>query len=71
MREKPPVLIAAEAHTDLTVFGIVAGILEGGHLYRSKSQAAAEQITRICQREQQRLLREYDNAVAATKGGEQ
>lgn len=59
---------AAEAHTDLTVFGIVASILEGGHLYRPGSNKSAQRIIDICHREQQRLLSEYDNAVGLITG---
>ena len=49
---------------DLTVFGIVVSMLEGGHLYRPSSQKNAQRIIDICHREQHRLLSEYDEAVA-------
>lgn len=54
--------MAAAAQSDLSVFAIVASIMEGSFLYRSTKtqQAAARKIVAICQAEQQRCLREYD-----------
>ena len=53
---------AARSHSDLNIFAAIVAILEGGCIYRSN--ATAQKIIGICQREQQKLLRDYDQAVA-------
>ena len=60
--KKAAVVAAAEALTDLNTFASVVTILEGGHLY--DGNAAAQKIIKICLREQQKRLREYDRAVS-------
>lgn len=54
---------ATNALVDLNTFATVVTILEGGHLYSWKSQAAAQRIINICKTEQQKRLNEYDRAV--------
>lgn len=65
MSKDDPVKIAAKAHTDLNVFASIVSILEGGSIYMPGSKEAARKIIRICHAEQQKRLRDYDNAVAA------
>ena len=60
--KKAAVKAAAQALSDLNTFAIVATILEGGHIH-SPSHAAAQKIIRICLREQQKRLGEYDSAI--------
>lgn len=60
---------AAKALSDLNTFAIVATILERGHLL--VPSRGAERIIKICEVEQQKLLRAYDRAIAksGTEGG--
>ncbi len=58
---------AAEAHTDLNTFGAVVTLLEGGHLYRSKSHATADRIIQMAKKYQQTCLRDYDAAIAKVR----
>lgn len=60
---------AAYAHSDLNTFGSIVTILEGGHLYMNRSEAAAKAIIAICKRQQQACLEIYDDAVTDSKGG--
>lgn len=53
---------ASKAHTDLNTFGSIITILEGGHLYSGTSHTAADKIIKLCKREMQRLLIEFDEA---------
>lgn len=62
MSKKSPARLAAEALCNLNTFAAVVTILEGGHLY-GNSSAASRRIIRICQQEQQRYLRAYDQAM--------
>lgn len=55
---------AAWAHTNLCLFATVVGIMEGGNI-KAESHAAAQRIIEIAQREQSKLLAQYDRAVAA------
>ena len=55
---------AAEAHSTLTVFAAVAALLEGGLVYCPEAYKAADQIIRIANSVQQRMLRKYDREVA-------
>ncbi|GEL42307.1 hypothetical protein MEX01_28980 [Methylorubrum extorquens] len=59
---------AVRAHTNLSTFATLVSILEGGHLYggNPRSDRAAQKIIDICKAEQQKLLRDYDTALAAT-----
>lgn len=66
----PEIKKAMHAHTDLTVFGAVIAILEGGCLYSPSSNTAAQQIINICQQEQQRHIRVVDAAMARQGKGE-
>ena len=60
---------AAKALSDLNTFAIVVSIMEGGHLHLNASNGTAERIIRICQREQQKLLKLHDAAVEKAGGG--
>lgn len=60
---KAAVKAAAEALADLNAFAIVVTILEGGAVH-APSHEAAEKIIKICHREEQKRLSEYDSAVA-------
>lgn len=51
----------AQAHTELNIFSVLTSILDGGHIYTNKSQKAANKIIAICNREQRRLIKIYDN----------
>ncbi|HZH10604.1 MAG TPA: hypothetical protein VEZ24_09550 [Microvirga sp.] len=65
--------LAAEALTNLTVYGSIVSILEGGTLYGNGSdiEGPRQQIIKICKREQQKWLRKYDAATALlSKGSE-
>jgi hypothetical protein len=63
VRKRDPIEKLTAGHTDLNVFAIVVTILEGGHLYDAASERAATRIITACKREQQRLLRLYDEGV--------
>ncbi|NTF67728.1 hypothetical protein [Rhizobium rhizogenes] len=63
--KKDPAEIAANAHTDLNTFGTIVTILEGGHLYCNESQSTAARIIKMCQAQQQYLLRLYDRSIEA------
>ncbi|OZI64591.1 hypothetical protein CAL20_02740 [Bordetella genomosp. 4] len=67
----PAIKKAMHAHTDLTVFGAVIAILEGGCLYEPLSNEAAQQIIKICKREQQRHIRAVDAALTLQETGKQ
>lgn len=54
---------AAQAHTDLNVFGAVVQLLEGG-LLSSDSQPDDFRIIRICNSAEQKALHRYDAALA-------
>lgn len=56
---------AMRAHTDLNTFEAVVAIMEGGCIYDAGSHAAVSKIIAICRKEQQRLLRKQDAALAA------
>ncbi|MBI2724623.1 MAG: hypothetical protein HYX42_00070 [Polaromonas sp.] len=60
---KSPITRAAEAHTNLNLFGVVQSILEGGHLYGGASGPAAQKIIAICKAEMRKHLIAYDKAV--------
>ncbi|MGO8401361.1 hypothetical protein ACC783_23815 [Rhizobium ruizarguesonis] len=65
--KKDPVQAAAEAHTDLNTFGSIISLLEGGHLYCTRSQKPAQRIIDLCKAQQARLLRDYDANVERAK----
>jgi hypothetical protein len=55
---------AAEAHSNLNTFGAIIALLEGGLLYGGGSQqSTAEQIIKLCKREQQRQLSKFDKEL--------
>jgi ABC-type arginine/histidine transport system permease subunit len=56
---------AANAHTNLSVFAVVKGVLESGALYGAGEQAAAAHISKLCDQAMQRQLKVYDKEVAA------
>lgn len=62
------VRLAAEAHTNLTVFHAVIRLLEGGTLYGARPQRPAQQIIKLCQRAAQSELAAYDRARSAING---
>lgn len=53
---------AVYAYSNLNTFGVIASILENGHLSGPQSQSA-ERILAICQKEMQRQLKLYDAAL--------
>lgn len=61
---------AMEAKTNLHIFGAVVALLEGGTLSGYTGNAHAR-IIKICQDEQQRLLKQMDKAVATAQKGAQ
>lgn len=62
-----PVDQTADAQVDIHVFGAVIAILEGGCLRSPKSDPTAQQIIRLCKRQQHKLLDIYDAARAKAK----
>lgn len=57
---------ACRAHTNLSTFEAVVGVLESGSVYGGVgSEKAAQRIIKIVRAEQQRLLTIHDAAVAA------
>jgi hypothetical protein len=61
---------ALRAHTNLSTFHAVIAVLEGGCVYSGVgSDKAAQQIINICKREQGRLLKIHDAALAKGDGG--
>jgi hypothetical protein len=54
-------------HTDLNTFAIIRTILEGGHIYDSRSSAAKSRIIAICNKECARLLDVHDQGLAELK----
>lgn len=61
-----PIQRAAEAHTNLTTFGSIISVLEGGSIYGGspRTDRAVSRIIRTCKDEQKRLINEYDDACA-------
>ena len=59
---------AMDAHTNLTIYGAIVAILEGGTLSGNVGGAPAR-IIKICKAEQQRQLTLMDKAVAAAQKG--
>lgn len=57
---------AMRAHTNLTVYGAIVAILEGGTLSGNVGGTPAR-IIAMCQKEQQRQLTLMDKAVAASQ----
>ena len=55
---------AMNALSDLNIFAAVVTILEGGHLYCTKSNKAADRIIQLCKFEQHKRLQEMDYAKA-------
>jgi 23S rRNA maturation-related 3'-5' exoribonuclease YhaM len=53
---------AAAAQSNLTTFGQVVMMMEGGSMYGDVP--AARRITKICNEEMQRQLKKYDAALA-------
>jgi hypothetical protein len=64
MAEPKYIRRAVHAHTNLNTFGSVVTLLEGGHVYggNSRTDRVVSKIIKLCQEEQQRLLREFDAA---------
>lgn len=61
-------LIAARAHTNLTVFNTVVSILEGGNVYSSiTANTTADEIIRLCKAEMARQLKIHDIAMKQIK----
>ena len=60
---------AAEALTNLTIYGSIISVLEGGTLYGNGGdiEGPRQQIIKICKREQQKWLRRYDQAIGASE----
>jgi hypothetical protein len=56
------VVKAAQCHTDLNIFAAIVSILEGGVIYTPYARRTSAKIISICQKEQQRLLQNYDAA---------
>ena len=54
---------AAEAHTNLNVWGSVIALLEAGLIYGGRDDAAQE-IVKMCKSEQQAELKIYDANLA-------
>jgi len=54
---------AADAHTDLCLFGTIQTILEGGNI-TGNGHASADRIIKICQQQMQVCLVRYDRLVA-------
>lgn len=54
---------AAEAHTNLNLWGVIVAVLEGGTLYGGRGNATAQRIIKLCHAEQQRELAIYDAAA--------
>lgn len=65
--QKRYVVAAAEAHTNLTTWGAVIALLEGGLLYGATSPAASRVID-IAKREQKKYLAAYDAAIVKATG---
>lgn len=51
---------AMEAHTNLNIFGAVAGLLESGVIYGEHARVAAAKIIKVCHAEEQWQLRVMD-----------
>ena len=66
--KKRALKLAAQAHTDLNIFAAIVALLESGCVYGG-SAAAVRRITKICQKEQQRQLRIYDDQTVKALGG--
>lgn len=62
------VVAAAVAHSNLTTWGAVVALLEGGLLYGATPPAKG-QVIAIAKREQKKLLRAYDIALSKTTRG--
>ncbi|HEU4589391.1 MAG TPA: hypothetical protein VFS13_00670 [Steroidobacteraceae bacterium] len=54
---------AAEAHTNLNLWGSVIALLEGGLIYGGRDEAAQE-IVDMCKAQQQAELKIYDSNLA-------
>ncbi len=63
---KSVVKLAAEEHTNLSMFNAVVAILESGGLYGH--QRAAQRIIKICKDEMCRCVMAYDRYVAKVGG---
>jgi hypothetical protein len=57
---KGHVELAAQAHTNLTVFHAIKVLLEGGTIHGAYAQKAANRIMKICDAQCQVQLRAYD-----------
>jgi hypothetical protein len=63
---KTPAELASKAMAELYVWSAIQEILEGGTSPRSpQGQRTARRVIATCQRESQRLLREYDKHIEA------
>ena len=62
-KRRQAVIDAAEARSDLNIFAAVQALMEHS-LLTSKRFRAEATIVRICRREQQRCLHDYDRAIA-------
>lgn len=65
--QKRHVIAAAEAHTNLTTWGAVIALLEGGLLY-GRTTPVAGRVIDIAKREQSKYLKALDAAVAKATG---
>ncbi|NSX18128.1 hypothetical protein HTY52_28910 [Cupriavidus taiwanensis] len=62
---------ACRAHTNLSTFEAVVGVLECGSIYGGLgSEKAAQRIIKIVRAEQQRLLTIHDKAVRAIRAND-
>jgi hypothetical protein len=56
---------AAEAHSNLTMFGAIQALAESGCFYGPRPHKALSRIIDICKREAQKELQRHDKASAA------
>lgn len=67
MKCREDVEVAAEAHSDLNIFGGVIALLEGGTVYTNGGQRTARGIIRLCKAEVCRQLVTYDKHAAKAR----
>ncbi len=58
-KSREAAVAAAEAHTNLNLWGSVIALLEGGLIYGGRDRAA-KKIIKMCRAEQQAELKIYD-----------
>lgn len=58
---------AAEAHTNLTMFGAIQSLCESGCFYGGRVHPALDKIIKICKTEQRKELKIMDKEIGAPK----